>query len=450
MHNLCHFGWDGCIVPTTLKHICSQLPKWRSLKILRTPQVIDGAEVVFPWKYIQNQDGEQCMPCYEKGELWNDGGYARIYKGRRAVFSPVGYKASGMVNFVKTKSFQTVCIKDVPLNITPEESAQTPRSKEQSYEDEISAILYEAFLHALITKTLEREGYTSAVPYLYEIVANAGGGGIQTATSPCEFESIWIVMEFLHGHTLEKFLYRSFIPVNTTSGRPLTSLQRSLQQKNDSLLLDVLVQLAFYLHILQTALLFNHRDMKINNLFIRHHAAEERWGRTLTIPEIGTWTCLSDMVLIDFGFACIACGSDGGLPNPRATLVGAGSWFKAEHDCFKKGRDLAQFLYSIHCSFPLQDYVSDELFSVLHSALEAKKEDAAAGAATAESIDLMRGLAPDGTPLAGGGAGTPLPRSIDYNNGIYYFLRNSNVDVPGCEPLAFLRALAALRTPRKN
>lgn len=442
VHNLCHFGWDGCIVPTTLKGICSQLPNWRNLKILRAPQVIDGGEVVFPWKFIQNKDGVQCMPCYDKGELWNDGGYAKIYKGRRAVFAPVGYKSAGMVNFVKTVPFQTVCIKDVPLNITPEESAQTPRSKEQSYEDEISAILYEAFLHALVTKTLEREGYASAVPYLYEIVANAGGS--QTASSPCAFDSIWIVMEFLQGHTLEKFLYRSFIPVNTT-GRPLTSLQRSLQQKNDSLLLDVLVQLAFYLHVLQGALMFNHRDMKINNLFIRHHAPEERWGRTLTIPEIGTWTCISDMVLIDFGFACIACGSDGSLPNPRATLVGAGSWFKIEHDCFKKGRDLAQFLYSLHCSFPLNDYISADLFAVIHSALEAKK--GAAGAA--ESIDLMRGLAPDGAPLPAP-AGTPLPRSIDYNNGIYYFLRDGDVDVPGCEPLAFLRALAALRTPRKN
>lgn len=389
------------------------------------------------------------MPCYDKGELWNDGGYARIYKGRRAVFAPVGYKSAGMVNFVKTVPFQTVCIKDVPLNITPEESAQTPRSKEQSYEDEISAILYEAFLHALLTKTFEREGYASAVPHLYEVVANAAGA--QSAASPCQFDSIWIVMEFLHGHTLEKFLYRSFIPVNVSS-RPLTSLQRSLQQKNDSLLLDVLVQLAFYLHILQRALLFNHRDMKINNLFIRHHAPEERWERTLAIPEVGTWTCISDMVLIDFGFACIACGSDSSLPNPRATLVGAGSWFKSEHDCFKRGRDLAQFLYSLHCSFPLQDYISAELFAVIHSALEATKSTGgAAGTTGVESIDLMRGLAPDGTPLASSaGADAPLPRSIDYNNGIYYFLRDSNVDVPGCEPLTFLRALAALRTPRKN
>jgi hypothetical protein len=133
--------------------------------------------------------------------------------------------------------------------------------------------------------------------------------------------------------------------------------------------------------------------------------------------------------MIDFGFSCIACGS--GFLNPRATLVGAGSWFKPEHDCLKFGRDLGQFLYSIHCMFPLQDYISPELFSILHKSLLAERGQ--------ERVDLMMGLDERGVPIPG----SSLPRSIKFNDGIYVFLRDSCVDIPGCNPTTFLNAVAS-------
>jgi serine/threonine protein kinase len=202
---------------------------------------------------------------------------------------------------------------------------------------------------------------------------------------------------------------------------------KTQEKKNELLLLDAMIQLAFYLQILQEKVRFNHRDMKINNVFIRHHGIREAWERKLTIPVLGEWACRMDTVLIDFGFSCISCGE--GFVNPRATLIGAGSWFKPEHDCLKYGRDLAQFLYSIHCFFPLQNYISPALFTILHRVMRAEK--------AGRSIDLLKGIDAKGNPIAS----TYVPRSIHFNHGIYIFLRESDVDVPECRPSAFFEAI---------
>jgi serine/threonine protein kinase len=289
------------------------------------------------------------------------------------------------------------------------------------------AILYEAFLHALLYKTLEAEGFPSAVPYLYEVVAHTKTKALPKNT--CDFKSVWITMEFIHGNTLEKYFRKYFVPIHKSFRASSTSITAQ-EKKNDLLLMDVMIQLAFYLKILQDKVRFNHRDMKINNVFMRHHDTSEAWERNLVIPNIGTWACHTDTVLIDFGFSCISCGS--GFLNPRSTLIGAGSWFKPEHDCLKYGRDLAQFLYSIHCFFPLQDYISAELYTVLHSVMRAEKSGC--------SVDLFKGLDHKGNPIE-----TPLvPRSIQFNHGIYIFLRESDVDVPGCRPEAFFEAMKPL------
>ena len=422
-YNLSRFGWDGCTIPTNLHNLCDYLPSWKSLKVLRPAQVINGTSVYFPHTFFNDNDS-QYMPAFIKGSLDGDGGYAQVFKGRRAIFKAVGDISGGTMNLVKTESFKEVCIKEVAMNITPEEDGATPHTRQTTYEEEILAILYEAFLHALLYKTLEAEGFPSAVPYLYEIVAHTKTKALPKGTT--DFKSVWITMEFIHGNTLEKYFRKNFIPIHK-SFRNSSITVAAQEKKNDLLILDVMIQLAFYLKILQEKVRFNHRDMKINNVFIRHHDTSEAWERKLKIPTLGEWACHTDTVLIDFGFSCISCGD--GFLNPRATLVGAGSWFKPEHDCLKYGRDLAQFLYSIHCFFPLQDYISAELYSIFHSAMLAQKGT--------ESIDLFKGMDHRGNPIA-----TPLvPRSIQFNHGIYIFLRESDVDVPGCAPSAFFEAV---------
>ena len=426
-YDLSRFGWDNCRIPKSLTNLISFLPKWKDIKTLRPPQMLGGTAVHFPHTFFNNV-GESYMPALIQGVHDGDGGYAQVYKGRRGIFKSSGTNANGALNLVKSESFKEVCIKEVQMNITPEEDNATPTTREHTYEEEINAILYEAFLHALLYKTLEEEGFPSAVPHLYEIVAHTKN--TKPPKTATDFKSVWMIMEFIHGNTFEKYFRKYFIPVHKSSARLTPADIVKQEKKNDMLLMDVMIQLAFYLKILQEKVRFNHRDMKINNVFIRNHPADEKWERTLKIPELGEWSCVTDTVLIDFGFSCISCGT--GFTNPRATLVGAGSWFKMEHDCLKYGRDLAQFLYSIHCYFPLQDYISSELFTIIHKSMVADK----AGIA----VDLFKGLDAKGHPIHA----TVVPRTIQFNHGIYIFLRDSDVDVPGCRPTTFLDSMKKL------
>ena len=427
-YDLSQFGWDDCKIPKSLTNLISFLPKWKDIKTLRPPQTLGGTPVFFPHTFFKT-GSDAYMPALIQGIHDGDGGYAQVYKGRRGIFRSTGTNNTGAINLVKSEPFKEVCIKEVQMNITPDEDNATPHTRESTYEDEINAILYEAFLHALLSKTLEEEGFPSAVPHLYEIVAHT-----KTAKPPknaTDFKSVWMIMEFIHGNTFEKYFRKYFIPIHKSSSRFSLADIAKQEKKNDMLLMDVMIQLAFYLKILQEKVRFNHRDMKINNVFIRNHAVDEKWERTLKIPEFGEWSCVTDTVLIDFGFACISCGS--GFTNPRATLVGAGSWFKMEHDCLKYGRDLAQFLYSIHCYFPLQDYISAELFTVIHKSMVAEK--------AGHAVDLLKGLDAKGRPIPG----TVVPRTIQFNHGIYIFLRDSDVDVPGCRPATFLQEMKNLK-----
>ena len=404
--NLCTFGWDEALIPANLSNLCKHLPTWSQLKTLRDPVPLGTHEVYFPHHYFHDLSGAQYMPAIEKGELYNDdGGYSQVFKAQRCLFNPVGDKY-GNVRLDRTGPFTEMCIKEISLQVEPEDS-------ETVYNDEIKAILYEAYLHALVQKTLEKTALKSSIPALFEIVATTVSG--EQATSPKDIVSIWMTMELLNGQTLEKFLKRKF--------------SLGTKESNTALLKEIILQLAAILNILQSALNFNHRDLKINNVYVRAAAtAASTVASRFTIPGIGDFERTIEIVMLDFGFSCIACGS--GFINPRATLLGAGSYFRPEDDCLKKGRDLAQFLYSLHCFYPLQEAVTPLFFEILHGALKATRRD--------RTYDLLMGLDSIGTPLLH----ATLPRSIKYNNGIYLFLRDNTVDVPGCEPLTLARAVA--------
>lgn len=415
--NLTHFGWDNLIVPSNLQHLCAFLPKWSDIKTLRAPVHLNSSHpsVIIPHTLFQNDptDGRPFLPAFEKGPLHSGiGGYAQIFRGRRAVFKPSGTAASAAApRLVRTTPFTPVCIKEVPLKLDADED-------ETAYEEECRAILYEAYLHALLMKFLETQGLKTTVPHLYEITATTINHHPPTDAS--DLDSIWMTMEFIEGETLEAHL-RHVLEVGNAA-------------KNDPIILDILLQLAHILNLLQSALRFNHRDLKINNLFIRSHGAHDGWRRQVPAGDgEHIWNCQRDLVLIDFGFSCIACGT--GFENPRATLVGAGSYYNTEHDCMKVGRDLAHFLYSLHAAFPLQSYLSPALFAALHTAVRATRGSV--------DVDLWRGFAEDGTPL-GGGSGLPL--SVPFHNGIYAFLREGDTDVPGCAPATLAATLAPFAT----
>jgi serine/threonine protein kinase len=364
---------------------------------------------MFPWDPFRDASGVQFLPALHIGKLLSNGSYGHIYKSQRAVFYPIQDLSNSIVRFERKNKFQDIVSKHMPIEITEEEEAASPLVQEQAYSDEIQAVLYEAALHAIVRKTFEFLHLPSVVPQLYEVVAKSQHRHPSAAS---QISDVYINMEWIEGCTLYDYLVGHFHPYTTTATR----------DSNDQTIVDILMQLSVYLDILQTQLRFNHRDLKVNNVLIR--TQDEGWSRELNHTLFKQpWICKKDLVLIDFGFSCIACDSC----TNRKSLVQAGSWFSARHDCMKKGRDLALFLYCLECYFPLKTRISDKLYNRLHSSMRAKNGSGAV-------FDLWNGVSDSGSPYS-------TPHALDFTSGIYKFLRHSDVEIPGCEPQTMIQML---------
>jgi len=394
-------------VPHTLKAVQTLVPKWSDLKILRKKQDENGEDLRLVSSFFHDTTFGPYMPGYTKGKRIDEGSYGNIYLGTRGIYQPKSGKTNGIIHLERDHAMEEVCIKEVRLRITEEERSGTPRTKQKAYEEELRSTLAEAFLHALVLKTFETVGIPQRVPKLYEVVGYVRQG--HAAESPSDFESVWMTMEMLRGHTLERYLRLHLKPIYMST---------DAAKENEQIILDVLLQLAHCLYILQTRLHFNHRDIKLNNLFVRHH--KDEWIRDLEIEGYGPYTCKQDITLLDFGFSCIGC------PIDNNCIINAGSWFEEKDLCFKKDRDLCQFLYALHASYPLDKYLSTEFYSFLSKAMIADN--------CGLSINLFNGVNTDGAPNL-------APGRVVFDEGIYTFLKNEGVFAPGCEPLQFLSAL---------
>jgi serine/threonine protein kinase len=298
------------------------------------------------------------------------------------------------------------------VELTEEELLQPAEIRKRLYEEEIQAALFEATLHAIVYETLEGHGFGGAVPKLYEVVAVSP---TRSPPTPFDIQAILIPMEFVEGHTLYTYFETQF---------PESDLPKQ-RKANDRLLMDILIQLCMYLDILQTDLRFNHRDLKVNNVIRRNHP--EGWSRILTHVSLSRpWLCMNDIVLIDFGFSCIACGETN-----RSSLIQAGSWFRQRDDCMKRGRDIALFLYCLQSCFPLRRRISEQLWECLRTAM----------CATWESTTVS--LFEEGVNSRGMPSGVVGP--YEFDTGIYRFMRFNTVQIPKCEPKVLLLSLDALR-----
>lgn len=407
--DLSPFGWAGLTLSLDLRDLVRSLPTWRHLNIL---QDADSTSLRFPNAPLTDPDiSGSYIPGYTKGALLNSkGSYSNIYKGRRTVYkckSQVGNRLE--VSLLVAP--HDIAIKELYLNITKEEDAASPKTKHDAYEDEISAILYEAVIHVLVYKTLSRIGLSRYTPKMYEIVAE----GLPPHDSPTQITAIWFCMELLNGSTMDDYLRKHLVKSTST------------RLKNEAILTDFLIQCAVVLHHLQTNLRFHHRDLKLNNLYQRESTAVER-REALVLPNGVSWVPTLDLVMLDYGFSCIACGSISRLP--RSTLLGAGSWFTMDDDCCKEGRDLAQLIFSLHCHFPLADYIGPEFLAFFTKVMTAMDHG--------RPIPILQGFTVDGHPLKGG-------QPVVYHNGIYHFLKRNSVEIPLCKPSAFLEELCAVR-----
>ncbi len=382
------------------------LPTWRNLVILRAPDLYSNRSLQIPYEPI---DGT-ILPAYQLQQQLDEGTYGKIIRAQRALYLIENPEKPTQLK--RIDDFADVVCKINEIEAPPADLPE--RERESWYEEEVQAILHEASLHALAYHTLKSRGFPHAIPQLYEIYANGSQRVIGAAS---EIQSVVMGMEFVGGETLHTYFAQHL---------PITTKDR-IREANDRLLMEILIQLSIYLEILQTDLRFNHRDLKINNVLRRNHVRP--WARSLTHPSLSRpWIAFHDLVIIDFGFACVACDD---LPH---SLVQAGSWFKPAHDCLKRGRDIALFLHCLQACYPLQERITPALWATLKAATLAIVGNA--DGAVTEIPLLCTNLDKHGQVAEG---------PIVFGDGIYKLLRRHDVDVPGCAPATLIASLNALR-----
>jgi len=357
-YSLDEYGLDGCYSITSNVY---SVPEWDCLHTL--VQIRSSQYMISP--PIQTSE-----TMYEIGSILATGTYGKVYHAKRS------------------------CSEETRNIVIKEHETDSPTSY----------TLHEAILHAIVHKTFTDIGLGCVIPALYEVTTRNDS-------------AVCMAMEWVPGSTLLHYFHIYLTRISNSVITP--SLPDSLEHarsKNDSLLLDILVQVAIYLTILQKKLQFMHRDLKINNVLLRHTSARSRSVlRRLDHPLLDKpWECRHDVVVIDFGFSCM---------KGQSTFE-AGFFFKSYPPSVNHGRDLALFLYSIHAFFPLNHYVSPTLWAFLQSCMLVHVDGT--------PISLFQGIQTNGTPCVPGS-------SVPFDKGIYHFLQKDSIDLSACDPSVFLK-----------
>jgi hypothetical protein len=162
--------------------------------------------------------------------------------------------------------------------------------------------------------------------------------------------------------------------------------------------------------------------MKVNNILIRHRKPEWVPVFTTFFPALADFDKFNfNIVLIDYGFACIACGD--AHDTPEISMLAAGSWFGPTDPCFKSGRDLVQFIFCMECYFPRRRYFSDSLCLLIEKWMTVSYSEGTA--------HLWYGISATGRPFLN-------QQKLMFDTGIYEFLRRTEVNPSHCAPQKIL------------
>lgn len=175
----------------------------------------------------------------------------------------------------------------------------------------------EAVIQWFVGDALKRVNILGAVPEIYDIFQYAG--------------ETRVAMSFVEGVRSLEWVLASPTPEKT--------------------FLQILSQLSLLLAYLEEKVHFDHRDLKADNIWIRHVAVDYK-------VSVGgcAWSIVApfQVVILDFGFSCIG-GSDG---NAEVSLSDG---ILPEIDpCPKEGRDLFQFIASLWSYSPFRSKMSTD------------------------------------------------------------------------------------------
>jgi serine/threonine protein kinase len=377
MKTLVSHGFLDIQLNDKLTNICEVLPKVGEIARLGPEQVINKEM----WRFLDRSlehDGQYIG--WNIGDLYREGTYGKIYKAYRMV--------------VKRRIDKLFDVIEAPTEVIVKRTSPPAGSTILPVED-ITAHTSEALLHVLAWQTMQRTPTPWAIPQPYEVFGDYG---------PTGWKSMSLCMSYVNGRTLYSYMQKSW--------------QTTTKQENSRQFLEIMAQVAFILHNLQTYLRLNHRDVKVNNIMIRK-------GRDPIVLELDGLSFASglELTLIDFGFACVGCPP----PKQPMTVFQAGSWFPMGELCCKAGRDLAQLIYCINCYFPIDEYLTLDVAAAVRAWMQIPW--------TGGIADALFGFTKEGRPRRAGSKGP-----AEYHTGIYEFLRRPDVDPTACAPQAIFRA----------
>ena len=164
----------------------------------------------------------------------------------------------------------------------------------------------EGIIQALCFKTITKHGLYGSIPKPYDIFIVSN--------------EVRYSMEYIDGMNLNTYLNLPGINIEKT-------------------FLNCLMQLCFILYVLEIDLHFDHRDLRIENIWIRPLHSEKIYSLTID-GKIYKVAFKFQVILLDFGFACI------GNFKRRAVVNLGNEVFSPIDPCPKIGRDMYQFLNS--------------------------------------------------------------------------------------------------------
>ena len=377
MCRLVAHGFLDISVNENLSNLCEIVPRAAEIARLGTEQTVAGET----WRFLDRSlDGSGRYVGWHIGDLYREGTYGKIYKAHRMV---VERRADGLFDVI-----------EAPAEVIVKQTSPPTGSSVLPAED-MTAHTSEALLHVLAWQVIQGTATPWAIPQPFEVF------GDHAPAAP-GWRSMSFCMSYVHGRTLYSYMKKYWKPTT--------------RDTNTRALLEILAQVAYVLHALQQRLRLNHRDVKVNNILIRRRAP----GTPPVVLELGgvSFTTMFEIVLIDFGFACVGC------PPPKVpnTIFQAGSWFPFGELCCKLGRDLAQLLFCIHCYFPLDAHLTDEIAAAVRSWMSIPWSGGTA--------DGLHGFTKEGRPRRTGARGHP-----EYHTGIYEFLRRPDVDPAALAPV---------------
>lgn len=422
--DLSEIGFDDCELVCNNCKLSGILPSYKDLRYLTKMDE----------HYILSKElKDKTLPAYLFLKEINGGKYGRIYHALRTFYNK------------KPLEYMNVIIKEISINVCNKNEILF--GKETATLNAIQSNLYEAIIHALVKKMFQTIGLGSIIPSLYEISSRIYESS-SIVKIPSDIKSINMVMEYINGYTLYDYCKVHMTKIhNAAFHNHMPNPILNARIRNEKIFIDILVQLCCYLDVLQTNLRFNHRDLNINNILVRKNNKSRIFStiRNIIHPALlTTYECKNDIVIIDFGFSCLACEKS------NKSCIEAGFYFNHNDDCLKKGRDICLFLYSFNAIFPFIHYFSSKFCKFLQSLLIAidnkeNKYHLLNGFLTKKDDRHSRDniIIHTKSEISKLEDEKILKESdkLSFNENIYIYLKREDIEVPFCEPTKVLELL---------